>query len=167
MGIRKEPRQSLFRRRGSGCPCQFEFLATVGQRCRWIFPSTAEIMELACYLKRMSATAVDWAPRTADYELDALATGKTDGLDPSRRLPVELGPSTQAKTANAGGWTSCEGSMVISIIFCGPHAIHHIVSLFLSLSTSGRRSWKCGTRTISALSQQRWSVVQQGLRKVG
>ena len=51
------------------------------------YPSSAVVMELACYLKRMGIKAVvDWAPRTANYEADELANGNTSRFDPSKRL---------------------------------------------------------------------------------
>ena len=51
------------------------------------FLSSALVLELSCYLKRMSAKAsVEWAPRTANYEADSLVNGETYGLDPSRRI---------------------------------------------------------------------------------
>ena len=54
-------------------------------------PSSAVVMELSCYLKRMSAKAsVEWAPRTANYEADSLANGETNGFDPSRRIEVDV-----------------------------------------------------------------------------
>ena len=50
-------------------------------------PSSAVVMELACYLKRMGIKAVvDWAPRSANYEADELANGHTGRFDPSKRL---------------------------------------------------------------------------------
>ena len=55
------------------------------------FSSSAVVMELSCYLKRISAKAsVEWAPRTANYEADSLANGETHGFDPSRRIEVDL-----------------------------------------------------------------------------
>ena len=55
------------------------------------FPSSAVIMELSCYLKRMAAKAsVEWAPRTANYEADSLANGETYGFDPSKRIQVAV-----------------------------------------------------------------------------
>ena len=48
-------------------------------------------MELSCYLKRMAAEAsVEWAPRSTNYEADALANGITDGFDPSRIIVVDV-----------------------------------------------------------------------------
>ena len=58
------------------------------------FPSSAVVMELSCYLKRMAAKAsVEWAPRSTNYEADALANGYqtvTDSFDPSRRIVVDV-----------------------------------------------------------------------------
>ena len=55
------------------------------------FPSSAVVMELSCYLKRMSAKAsVQWAPSTANYEADSLANGETYGFDPSKRIEVDV-----------------------------------------------------------------------------
>ena len=55
------------------------------------FPSSAVVMELSCYLKRMAAKAsVEWAPRSANYEADALANGVTCSFDPSRRITVDV-----------------------------------------------------------------------------
>ena len=43
------------------------------------YPSSSMVMELACYLGRMSIKAVvDWAPRTANHEADELANGNTN-----------------------------------------------------------------------------------------
>ena len=54
------------------------------------YPSSAVVMELACYLKRMSIKAVvDWAPRTANYEADELANGNTSWFDPAKRITFE------------------------------------------------------------------------------
>ena len=54
------------------------------------YPSSAVVMELACYLKRMSIKAVvDWAPRTANYEADELANGNTSRFDPAKRITFE------------------------------------------------------------------------------
>ena len=51
------------------------------------YPSSAVVMELACYLKRMGIKAVvDWAPRTANYEADELADGNTSRFDHAKRL---------------------------------------------------------------------------------
>ena len=51
------------------------------------YPSSAVVMELACYLKRMGIKAVvDWAPRTANYEADELANGNTSRCDPAKRI---------------------------------------------------------------------------------
>ena len=48
------------------------------------FPSSAVVMELSGYLKRMSAKAVvEWAPRSQNYVTDALANGLTSGFDPA------------------------------------------------------------------------------------
>ena len=55
------------------------------------FPSSAVVMELSCYLKRMAAkAAVERAPRSTNYEADALANGITDSFDPSRRIVVDV-----------------------------------------------------------------------------
>ena len=55
------------------------------------FPSSALVMELYCYLKRMSAKAsVEWAPGTANYEADSLANGESYGFDPSTRIEVDV-----------------------------------------------------------------------------
>ena len=51
------------------------------------YPSSAVVMELACYLKRMGIKAVvDWAPRTANYDADELANGNTSRCDPAKRI---------------------------------------------------------------------------------
>ena len=51
------------------------------------YPSSAVVMELACYLKRMSVKAVvEWAPRTANHEADELANGDTTRFDPAKRI---------------------------------------------------------------------------------
>ena len=56
------------------------------------FLASAVIMELACYLKRMSIKAlVEWAPREANREADELANGDHHRFDPSRRIPIEPG----------------------------------------------------------------------------
>ena len=47
-------------------------------------------MQLLCYLKKMAAKAsVEWAPRSANNEADALANGNTGSFDPSWRLTVD------------------------------------------------------------------------------
>ena len=64
------------------------------QRWQWVGPEQADVeqvpikrMELACYLERMSIKAVvDWAPRTANYEVDELANGSTHRFDPAKRI---------------------------------------------------------------------------------
>ena len=51
------------------------------------YPSSAVVMELACYLKRMGIKAVvDWAPRSTNYEADELANGITGRFDPAKRI---------------------------------------------------------------------------------
>ena len=47
------------------------------------FPSSALLMEMAAYLKKNSIRAsVQWAPRTANREADALANGRTEDFAP-------------------------------------------------------------------------------------
>ena len=48
------------------------------------YPSSAVVMELACYLKRKAV--VDWAPRSTNYEADELANGNTGRFDPAKRI---------------------------------------------------------------------------------
>ena len=51
------------------------------------YPSCAIVMELACYLKRMSIKAVvDWAPPMANCEADELANGNTHRFHPAKRI---------------------------------------------------------------------------------
>ena len=54
------------------------------------FPSSAVVMELSRYLKRVAAKASpEWVPRSTNYEAVALANSTTDSFDPSRRIVVE------------------------------------------------------------------------------
>ena len=51
------------------------------------YPSSAVVMDLACYLKRMGIKAVvDLAPRSADNEADELANGNSGRFDPAKRV---------------------------------------------------------------------------------
>ena len=51
------------------------------------YPSSAVVMELSCYLKRMGIKAVvDWAPRSTNNETDELANGNTGRFDPAKRI---------------------------------------------------------------------------------
>ena len=54
------------------------------------FPSSAVVMVLSCYLKRMSAKAsVEWVRINANYEADFIGElRKLHGFDPSRRIEV-------------------------------------------------------------------------------
>ena len=53
------------------------------------FPASALLMELSCYMKKMSIrTVVDWSPREANKEADNLANGVFDGFSSSMRIPI-------------------------------------------------------------------------------
>ena len=59
------------------------------------FPASALLMELACYMKKMSIRAVvEWAPREGNKEADRLANGDHRAFDPALRIPVSADPSS-------------------------------------------------------------------------
>ena len=54
------------------------------------FPSSALMMELAVFMKKESIKAsVQWAPRTANKEADALANGRTEAFSPVNERSVD------------------------------------------------------------------------------
>ena len=53
------------------------------------FPASALLMELSCYMKKMSIRAsVEWIPREGNKEADRLAKGIFHDFDPCMRIPV-------------------------------------------------------------------------------
>ena len=53
------------------------------------FPASALLMELSCYMKKMSIRAsVEWIPREGNKEADRLANGIFHDFDPCMRIPV-------------------------------------------------------------------------------
>ena len=88
--------KSVLRERGTSCsrPDTDDPIVR-GQPWQWFsnklmtnkYPSSAVVMELACYLKRMGIKAVvDWAPRSTNYEANELANGNTCRFDPAKRI---------------------------------------------------------------------------------
>ena len=54
------------------------------------FPSSALLMELASYMKRMALKVlVEWSHRTGNADADALANGDFSAFDISLRIPVD------------------------------------------------------------------------------
>ena len=53
------------------------------------FPAMALLMEMSCYMKKMSIRAsVEWIPREGNREADRLANGIFHGFNPDLRIPV-------------------------------------------------------------------------------
>ena len=54
------------------------------------YPASALIMEMSAYFTRMHIKAlVNWTPRTANREADALANGNTSGFDPELEVKID------------------------------------------------------------------------------
>ena len=54
------------------------------------YPASAVLMELAAYSKKMGLKAsVEWSPREANREADALANGELSQFTPELRIPVD------------------------------------------------------------------------------
>ena len=54
------------------------------------YPASAVLMELAAYSKKMGLKAsVEWSPREANREADALANGELSQFSPELRIPVD------------------------------------------------------------------------------
>ena len=54
------------------------------------YPLNALFMEMSAYFKHMRIQArIEWTPRTANREVDALANGDTAGFDPSLEVVIE------------------------------------------------------------------------------
>ena len=54
------------------------------------YPASALIMEMSAYFKRMRIRAlVEWTPRTANRESDALANGDVSGFDPELEVKID------------------------------------------------------------------------------
>ena len=54
------------------------------------YPASALIMEMSDYIKRMRIRAlVEWTPRTANREADALANGNTPSFDPELEVKID------------------------------------------------------------------------------
>ena len=63
--------------------------AALNQLMTTKFLASARLMELACYVKKMSTRAVvEWAPREGTKEADRLANGDHGAFDPALRIPV-------------------------------------------------------------------------------
>ena len=55
------------------------------------YPSSAILMEMSAYMKRMGIKAlVEWAPREGNRQADALANRCYDGFNPALRIPVDV-----------------------------------------------------------------------------
>ena len=55
------------------------------------FPTSAVLMELATYMKKMSLrTVVEWAPREGNREADRFANGQFDDFDENLQMPVSV-----------------------------------------------------------------------------
>ena len=54
------------------------------------YSASALTMEMAAHFKRMRIRAlVEWTPRTANREADALANGNTSGFDPELEVKID------------------------------------------------------------------------------
>ena len=54
------------------------------------YPASAVLVELAAYSKKMGLKAsVEWSPREANREADALANGELSQFTPELRIPVD------------------------------------------------------------------------------
>ena len=85
------------------------------------FPASAVLMELACYMKKMSIRAVvEWASREGIMEADRLANGDHGAFDPDLRIPV---------SADSLSWV-----ILLEALAAGQRA----ESRFLELRQSGR-----------------------------